>query len=196
VASIRNQRSERRGLGILRDVRERQTSLLTRVQGGSMGQERPDLATLFEHHIDGAGALAFLLTGDVHLAEDLAQEAFVRLTGRLGHLRQPEAFGAYLRRTVVNLCRAHFRRRGVERRHANPERERSVAPHDPGPADELNRALRGLPYRQRAALVLRFYEDLSEAQVAEVLRCSPRAVNALVSRGLQALRTEIQEVDR
>src|SRR5437763_10570377 len=73
------------------------------------------LGELYLLHADAAVRLGYLLTGDRALAEDLVQDAFVRLAGRLVHLRDPGAFDAYLRRTVVNLSRSHFRRKKVER---------------------------------------------------------------------------------
>src|SRR5213080_2978600 len=73
------------------------------------------LGELYLRHADAAVRLAYLLTGDRALAEDLVQDAFVRLAGRLVHLRDPGAFDAYLRQTVVNLSRSHFRRKKVER---------------------------------------------------------------------------------
>src|SRR2546430_17547386 len=74
------------------------------------------LGELYVRHADDAIRLAYLLTGDRALAEDLVQDAFVRLAGRLAHLPDPGAFEAYLRRTVANLRNSHFRRRKVERR--------------------------------------------------------------------------------
>src|SRR2546427_8888668 len=82
------------------------------------------LGELYLRHADDAVRLAYLLTGDRGLAEDLVQDAFVRLTGRLVHLRDPGAFDAYLRRTVVNLSNSHFRRKRVERNYL--ERARAV----------------------------------------------------------------------
>src|SRR5207302_5853382 len=73
------------------------------------------LGDLYLRHADDAVRHAYRLTGSRALAEDLAQEAFVRLAVRLVHLRDPGAFDAYLRRTVVNLANSHFRRRKVER---------------------------------------------------------------------------------
>jgi len=73
------------------------------------------LEELFLQHADAAGRLAYLLTGDRELADDLVQDAFVRLARRFAHLRDPEAFPAYLQRTIVNLARSQFRRRRVER---------------------------------------------------------------------------------
>src|SRR6266516_7330756 len=73
------------------------------------------LAELYVRHSAEATRLAYMLTGDRQLAEDLVQDAFVRLAGRLVHLRDPGAFDAYLRRTVTNLSNSHFRRKRVER---------------------------------------------------------------------------------
>ena len=73
------------------------------------------LAGLYEEHVGRAVALATLLTGDRYIAEDIAHDAFLRVAGRFGELRYPAAFGAYLRTTVVNLCRARVRRLERER---------------------------------------------------------------------------------
>ena len=70
--------------------------------------------------------MAYLLTGDLALSEDLVQEAFIRVAGRLGHLRDPDKFPAYLRRTVLNLTRMHFRRL------------RSASPYEPAPMRDLD----------------------------------------------------------
>src|SRR5262245_37318682 len=160
---------------------------------GSLSSRR--LADLYERHVGRAVALAALVGGDADAAEDIAHEAFIRTAGRLSGLRDPSAFDAYLRRTVVNLCRARARRAAIERRYVRwmVHRESESTPTRTEDRDVLWRAIRGLPHRQRAAVVLRYYEDLSEEQVAHVLRCSPRAVNALVSRAMAALRERIQE---
>lgn len=157
-------------------------------------QEQGRLADLYARHAPSAGRLAYLLTGDAHLAEDLTQEAFVRSFGRFRDLRRPESFEWYLRRTIVNLARSHFRRRRTERAYlaSQPRGERtSPPPPEPGDRDELWTSLRSLPPRQRAAVVLRFYEDLSEAQVADAMGCPVGTVKSLVSRGLERLRTEV-----
>lgn len=155
------------------------------------------LADLYLRSIGPSEALARGLCGDAHLAQDIAQEAFIRAAGRLPFLRDPLAFDAYLRRTVVNLCRTTAKRRLTER--GILERQASsgsVDAADAGDRDELWTALQHLPYRQRAAVVLRFYEDLSEKQTAEILRCSDRAVNALVSRAMATLRSTLEGQDR
>jgi RNA polymerase sigma-70 factor (sigma-E family) len=165
-----------------------------RLAAGDIGR----LGDLYLRHADAAVRLAYLLTGDGALAEDLVQDAFVRLAGRLAHLRDPGAFEAYLRKTVVNLSRSHFRRRRVERSYVERARgaaEAQAAAWTDRPfedRDELWVALRRLTPRQRAAIVLRFYEDLSERRVAELLSCRPGTVKSLVARGLETLRNEMR----
>jgi RNA polymerase sigma-70 factor (sigma-E family) len=154
---------------------------------------------LFRRHCAEAVRLAYLLTGDVHLAEDLTQDAFVRSFGRFQDLRRPEAFASYLRRTIVNLSRDHFRRLQSERAHSDRER-RLEANEDPSlgrvdARDELLHALQALPSRQRAAVVLRHCEGLPEQKVADALGTSVGAVNSLVSRGLTALRERMRGED-
>ena len=160
--------------------------------------EHGSLGDLYVRHAPEGIRLAFLLTGDRALAEDLVQEAFARLIGRLRHLRDPGAFSPYLRRTVVNLATSHFRRRQVER--AYLERVGDIPAVEANPNQELDetmhQALLRLPERQRAAIVLRFYEDLSDVQTAEVLRCSRGTVRSLVSRGMTTLRSELEGVSR
>jgi RNA polymerase sigma-70 factor (sigma-E family) len=158
-----------------------------RIEGGV-------LADLYARHADDALRLAFLLTGNRATAEDLVHDAFVRLAGRLLHLRDPGGFHAYLRTTVVNLSRSHFRRRAVERRHAERrEPPAAMEPPDMGEREELRLALLALPVRQRTAIVLRYYEDLSEAQTADLMRLRPAAVKSLVFRGMATLRLMIGE---
>jgi RNA polymerase sigma factor (sigma-70 family) len=137
-----------------------------------------------------------VLTGVREVAEDLVQEAFLRAFGQLDTLREQAAFPGYLRQTVLNQARAHFRRRRIERlsvrRHALLAGSPPGVPPDVEQRDSLWRALQRLPYRQRAALVLRYYEDLSESEAAQVLGTSVSAVKALVSRGTRALRAELE----
>jgi RNA polymerase sigma-70 factor (sigma-E family) len=168
---------------------------------GDMAHERArhgSLEELYAAHAPDGIRLAFLLTGDRALAEDLVQDAFARLVGRLRNLRDPNAFGSYLHRTIVNLASSHFRHRRVER--AYLERRASAQPAIGNVNDELDErmhnALLELPERQRAAIVLRFYEDLTDVQTAAVLRCSPGTVRSLVSRGMTTLREALEGVRR
>jgi len=139
----------------------------------------------------GAARFAYFLCGDRDLAQDLLQEAFVRVAGRPTHIRAVHDIDAYLRKIILNLYTSSLRRRRVER--AWLARRESIPP-DTGPdevaeRDAMWRALQGLPRRQRAAIILRFYEDLSEQAAADALGCLKRALNSLVVRALTTLRT-------
>ena len=153
------------------------------------------LETLYARHIQEGVRLAYLLEGDRMRAEDLAQEAFIRCVGRFRHLRHPDAFQAYLRRAIVNLHTSGLRRRRLERAWLARERARqatsTVTMPDVGVRTDLWAALASLPPRQRAALVLRYYEDLSERDTASVMGCSVASVKSLVSRGSRTLRERI-----
>jgi RNA polymerase sigma-70 factor (sigma-E family) len=159
---------------------------------------RRSLSTLYEEHIGRAISLARLLTGDGAVGEDLAHEAFIRTAGRFAHLRQPDAFGAYLRTTVVNLSRARFRRQRLERewlRRQDRAEPLARSPFDPDDRATVWAAIEALPWRQRATVVLRYYEDLSHPDIARLLRCSVGAVESLLSRAMATLRSTMTEED-
>lgn len=131
---------------------------------------------------------ATALTGSRSAGEDVAQDAFARLAGRFGSLANPKA---YLRTAIVNGARDA--RRSQERRSNRELRivraERPAAhQHDDTP---LLSVLAGLPYDQRAALVLRFWGDWDEQAIADALGCRPATVRSHVKRGLHALRREL-----
>lgn len=159
--------------------------------GGRLGE-------LYVRHAPDGIRLAYLLTGDRALAEDLVQEAFARFAGRLLYLRSPDAFEPYLRRTIVNLSRSHFRQRRTEREYLErlARMPQGSRPENEELDEAMHEALLRLPTRQRAAIVLRFYEDLSDVQTADVLRCRPGTVRSLVSRGMTTLRTELEGAPR
>ena len=162
------------------------------------GDSRPHLAELYRLHAMRATRLAYLLTGDVQLSEDLVQDAFVKLAGRFTDWREPDAFWPYLRATIVNLAKMHFRRRRVERAYLERERQTAHPPEnnfDITDTHEVREALMTLSNRERAALVLRFYEDLPEREIAEVLGCRPGTARSLISRGLESLRGYVTQED-
>ena len=130
--------------------------------------------------------LAYLLTGSVAVAEDLVQDSFARLHQRWDHVQKPSA---YLRASVVNACRAFHRRTHRERARFTDLVGNDASAQTPMVLD----ALAGLPYRQRAALVLRYWEDRPDADIAEFLGCRPATVPSLVHRGLRALREVIEQ---
>lgn len=145
---------------------------------------------LFEAHHDRAVRLAYLLVGDHHLAEDIVSDAFAKVfvQWRRGRVNDP---AAYLRRAVVNTANSRLRRRYLERGEARRRSgdRRGVRRVDDRAADrdEMWQALLQLPDRQRAAVVLRYYEDLSEADTAAALGVSKGTVKSQVSRGLDRL---------
>jgi len=128
--------------------------------------------------------LAYLLTQSRAVAEDLVQDSFVRVQPRWESLDTP---AAYLRRTVTNACYSWHRRR---------RREGATVVEPPAPAapehDEMWDALATLAPRRRAALVLRYYLDLSEADIAEALGCRPGTVKSLTHRALADLRSVLE----
>lgn len=126
--------------------------------------------------------LAHLLTGSNLAAEDLVQDAFLRVARRWAAVRSPEP---YLRRAVVNAARSHLRRHGRLRPlDAAPELE--VPPASPQ-IDATWRRLERLSPRRRAAVVLRYYEDLDDREIAEILDCEPVTVRSLIHRALRQL---------
>ncbi|HYI45492.1 MAG TPA: sigma-70 family RNA polymerase sigma factor [Actinomycetota bacterium] len=149
---------------------------------------------LYANHAQGAVRLAYLLVGDQEIAHDIAQEAFLRAFGRFADMRKPNSFPFYLRATIVNLARKHLKRRGLERLYVERLRARSrdsaVSP-DVEQREVVTQALLKVPERQRAALVLHYYEDLSEYQVADLLGISQQAARSLVARGRKALREQL-----
>src|SRR5262245_32214785 len=156
---------------------------------------RRSLEEPYVQHAPGAFRLALLLTGSRAQAEDVVQDAFVRVVGRLGHVRNPDAFEGYLRRTVVNLTKNTWRRRALERRHATALEADEQSQIDDAPVLErivVLRALSGLPERQRIALALRYYEDLPVDEIASIMRCASGTVRSLLSRAAPAMRTQVE----
>lgn len=170
--------------------------MIARVYEGGSASGRLSIAELYGATADDARRLAYLLTGDLQLSEDVVQDAFVKLTGRLVHLRDSRAFGAYLNRTVVNLCKMRFRRQRVESRYLAVQRppEGSENP-DSVSTEAIKWALMQLPYRQRAAIVLRFYNALPDGETAAILGCAPATVRSLISRGMVSMRELLEESD-
>jgi RNA polymerase sigma-70 factor (sigma-E family) len=176
----------------LSDSRSTDTSEIDTSEIGS--DAAADLPASFEEYFrlrrDGVRRSAYLLCGDWHRADDLAQTAFVRLHRKWHTVREPRAMDAYLRRTLVRAMIDESRR--PWRR----ERPDPVLPDGSldGPADGvatrhvLVDGLRSVPPRQRAVLVLRFLEGLDVAGTAEVLGCSAGTVKSQTAHGLAALR--------
>lgn len=133
--------------------------------------------------------LARLLTSDANVAEDLAQEAFVRVYRYASSGRHIENPAAFLRTTMLNLCRSwHTSQRRDELRMTRhgPDAEVLVEWER-----ELDKSLRRLPYEQRAVVVLRYWLGLSEAEIAAALQCRPGTVKSRHARALRTLRKEL-----
>jgi RNA polymerase sigma-70 factor (sigma-E family) len=131
---------------------------------------------------------AWLLTGDNHLAEDLVQTALGKSWPAWERVSATGSFEAYVRRVMYTTYVAWWRRRWNGERPTDDVPERSETSATPELRHDLVRALASLPKGQRAAVVLRYFEDLSERQTAEVLGCTVGTVKSQTARGLAALR--------
>jgi len=149
-------------------------------------------------HVDDLLRTAYLIVWDEGEAEDLVQECLLKVARRWPRVRRMEQPQAYARRILVNLALDGARRRAQRRRELEPGTPPILSAIDPlqtiETRAELLQALGQLHERQRAVLVLRYFNDLTEAQVAEVLGCSPGTVKSSASRGLARLREALQPV--
>jgi RNA polymerase sigma-70 factor (sigma-E family) len=149
------------------------------------------LARLFADQAPTLVRLARFFVADRAAAEDLVQEAFIRLSRHLHRVKTPGAERAYLRAIVLNLCRDHNRRGLMSHRHqppAEPEPERIdelVAGREQ--SREVVSAIAGLPIRQRDCIVLRYYLELPVGEIAETLGLSANSVKTHLQRGLRSL---------
>ncbi len=141
--------------------------------------------------------MARLFTDDRNAAEDLVQEAFIRLHRAAHRIQDPEKAAPYLRSIVVNLARDHNRRGLMSLRHqeAEPSGTEPDIPEDVLMLDDERRRVleevRELSPRQRDCILLRFYLDLSESEIAETLDISKNSVKTHCRRGMEALRNRL-----
>jgi RNA polymerase sigma-70 factor (sigma-E family) len=163
------------------------------------------VTSLYAAHYRGLVRLSALLLRDVGEAEEVVQDAFVAMHGRWQRLRDTDKALAYLRRSVLNGAHSRMRRRAVREKHAETT---AAYPHDGRPGAEpsaehhalvteqhrtIVAALRVLPERQREAVVLRYYADLSEADTALAMGVSRGAVKSHTARAMAALRQNLGE---
>jgi RNA polymerase sigma-70 factor (sigma-E family) len=159
------------------------------------------VAMLFEQESTSLVRLARIFCDDRNAAEDLVQEAFIRLHRSAGSIRDLGRAPAFLRSIVINLARDHNRRglMSLRHQHSTEPEPAPAGPDDQAVLDEESAtvldALRTLPDRQRACLVLHYYEQLSVAEVADTLHISPNSVKTHCRRGLAALESRLATVD-
>ena len=163
-----------------------------------------DVVSLFRSQYWPMVRLATLLVDDVESAEDVVQEAYLSLHRRRHALRDPDKTVDYLRSAVLNLARSNLRRRfATRRRQRELERLELTRPTGLPSAEhaalvserqrELAGALQRLPARQREVIVLRYYADLSDGEIARALNISTGSVKQHMSRGTRTLRSVVGE---
>ncbi|HET8987079.1 MAG TPA: SigE family RNA polymerase sigma factor [Humibacillus sp.] len=140
---------------------------------------------------------AYLLTGDPHSAQDLVQSALAKVYGKWDHIAAVDHPDAYVRKVMVNEHTTWWRRQWRHRERTDSELIRVLEPPaaaEPTHDGDLWGHVRNLAPQQRAAVVLRYYEDLSEAQTAEILGCTVGTVKSHTSRAIRSLRATMTEV--
>ena len=149
------------------------------------------VAALYQHHAVGLIRLAYLMLGDRAGAEDAVQDAFCGLYRHWDRLADRDRALAYVRSSVLNGCRSALRRRTTGRRlltaYQPPTASAEAAVLGLEERQEVMRAVRRLPERQREALVLRFYLDLPEREIARLMGLRPSSVRSATARALRAL---------
>ena len=162
-------------------------------------EARQRVTALYEAHALGLLKLAKIMLGDQAAAEDIVQDAFLGLYRRWDSLTDPSAAPAYLRTSVLNGCRTAHRGRTRHDRalRLTPTSQDIVSAEESALIGEANRevmaALRALPARQREAVVLRYYLDLTEDQAAQTMNVSRGTVKSATSRGRAALARMLKE---
>jgi RNA polymerase sigma-70 factor (sigma-E family) len=164
---------------------------------GTVDQAR-DLEAAYQAHYRSLVRLAALLIDDVGACEEVVQDAFVQVWRRQPVLREPARLPAYLRSAVLNGARSHGRRTVLARRHLRAAPSTSPGAEEAALAGDPDRrvlhALRSLPARQREVLALRYYLDLSEADIAATLGISAGAVKTHAHRGLATLGDALEDL--
>lgn len=154
-------------------------------------RDRVNVAAIFAEHQVGLVRLALIMVGDQATAEDVVQDAFTRTHAGRGRLRDPDRALAYVRSAVLNGCRSVLRRRATVFRRAVPYEPPVWSAESAAMASEDRRAvlvaLQELPRRQREALTLRYYLDLTDQEIAETMRISASTARSTIARGLAAL---------
>ncbi|WP_190817703.1 SigE family RNA polymerase sigma factor [Saccharopolyspora pogona] len=156
----------------------------------AMDELTSKLTDLYQEHYRQLLRIAILLVDDRASAEDIVQDAYVRVFDSRSRLRDPDKALAFLRQAVLNRARSMLRRRLIAKKYQPKLAIEDSQPDDTGRGVDravLAAALAKLPRRQREAVVLRYYADLSEARTAEIMGCSQGAVKSYCSRGVSRL---------
>ena len=167
--------------------------------GSSRGDPDADdaISALYAEHALGLTRLALIMVGDRETAEDVVQEAFERTHAGLPRLRDPDKALAYVRSAVLNGCRSVLRRRAFSLRRRPPYEPPIWSAESAVLIGEERRevlaALRRLPRRQREALVLRYYLELSDLEIADVMGIGASTVRSTIARGIAALGRALKE---
>jgi len=159
----------------------------SRSESGPVPDADADLAELFASERAGMVRMATLLVDSAAMAEEIVQESFIVVRERWHEIDRP---GAYLRTTVVNGCSAVLRRRSVEERF---QRKLQEPPFEQLPTSlvELREALGCLSERQRVVVILRYFVDVSDHDIAQLMEVRPSTVRSLRRRALSVLRKEL-----
>ena len=166
-----------------------------------VGRERDrdrELTALFLSHYDPLRRLAYVILGDATAAEEVVMDAFAKAMSKWGLFSRADHPAAYMRQIVVNLCRSKIRRKVLERRVGETfeRKEDAISSQDveaEGTNSYIWNAVRKLPHRQRACIVLRYLEDMTEPEIAEVLNVPVGTVKSQLSRGRAKLATWLGE---
>ncbi|MFN2593918.1 MAG: RNA polymerase sigma factor [Actinomycetota bacterium] len=150
-------------------------------------------AALFDGHYVALRRLAFVILGDGGSAEEVVMDTFVKVCSDPWRFRRLRSPSTYLRRAVINACRSRLRRKRLERRVAeSPAQPPTGISSDVESRLDVMAALQQLPLRQRACACLRYLEDLSESQIADILDCSVGTVKSQLFKARRTLRELLQ----
>jgi RNA polymerase sigma factor (sigma-70 family) len=176
-------------LSVIDDV---QASVATNSQMTEVQTDAACTAVVYQDHYVRLVRLAFLMTGSQMVAEELVQDAFVRLQQRWRTVRDP---AGYVTTSVLNGARGHLRHQRVEARWLDAQRAAREGRGEPAQSgsDLVWDTLRRLPRKQRVALVMRYYDDQPDEVIAAILGVRPATVRSLIHRGLSSLREETQD---
>jgi len=156
----------------------------------SQATSESDVEALYRSDLRRVVGLAYLLTGDAAFAEEAGQEAFARLIRNVATARQP---AAYLTTVTLNLCRDRGRREVTLRMNPAPPPAVVGPPVLPRDVDDIWRAVQRLPQRHREAIILRYWADLSTAEIARLLRLRPGTTRSLLHRALVSLKEVLSD---